>query len=108
MASAVNRHAVIFPHVTSRSPRAQRKRDAKKAGQTSIDTHPDRVPKVKTSKIGVQIIDAPYTAQPKGKHRHLCRQIESKMALTDGRRGYGSSTRVGFVAPLGNTQEGQL
>ncbi|KAK3396920.1 hypothetical protein B0T20DRAFT_355958, partial [Sordaria brevicollis] len=38
--------------------------------------------------------------------RHLCRQSESKMRdLTVGKRGYESSTRVGSVAPLGNTKE---
>jgi hypothetical protein len=37
--------------------------------------------------------------------RCLCRQNESKMVLTVGCRGYRSSTRVGSVAPLGNTKE---
>ncbi|KAK4660164.1 LOW QUALITY PROTEIN: hypothetical protein QC762_0016160 [Podospora pseudocomata] len=32
-------------------------------------------------------------------------QIESKRLLTVGHRGYRSSTRVGSVAPLGNTKE---
>jgi hypothetical protein len=45
------------------------------------------------------------TAAARGHDRHLCRQVESKMDLTVGCRGYGSSTRVGSVAPLGNTKE---
>ncbi|KAK4159702.1 hypothetical protein QBC43DRAFT_271863 [Cladorrhinum sp. PSN259] len=39
-------------------------------------------------------------------YRHLFRQVESKKRLlTVGCRGYCSSTRVGSVAPLGNTKE---
>ncbi|KAK4649178.1 uncharacterized protein QC761_0018680 [Podospora bellae-mahoneyi] len=56
-------------------------------------------------KIRVQIIATLYTVAAQGHSRHLCRQIESKRLLTVGHRGYRSSTRVGSVAPLGNTKE---
>ncbi|CAP67784.1 uncharacterized protein PODANS_1_16680, partial [Podospora anserina S mat+] len=46
-----------------------------------------------------------YSRSTKASDRHLCRQIESKRLLTVGHRGYRSSTRVGSVAPLGNTKE---
>ncbi|KAL2179632.1 uncharacterized protein P884DRAFT_172958, partial [Thermothelomyces heterothallicus CBS 202.75] len=48
-----------------------------------------------------------YTAvAQRANNRHLCRQVESKkQSLTVGCRGYRSSTRVGSVAPLGNTKE---
>ncbi|KAL0475739.1 hypothetical protein QR685DRAFT_602908, partial [Neurospora intermedia] len=44
---------------------------------------------------------------PLNTNRHLCRQSESRIKrdLTVGKRGYSSSTRVGSVAPLGNTKE---
>ncbi|KAK4118280.1 hypothetical protein N657DRAFT_715966, partial [Parathielavia appendiculata] len=74
------------------------------AGQTSIDTHPARAPEGKTSrKPGYR--SSPLSIQPQheASNRHLCRQSESKKDLTVGYRGYRSSTRVGSVAPLGNT-----
>ncbi|KAK3319841.1 hypothetical protein B0T19DRAFT_273133 [Cercophora scortea] len=49
------------------------------AGQTSIDTHPARAPKGKTSRAGYR--SSPLSIQPRHKasDRRLCRQIESKM-----------------------------
>ncbi|KAK4460797.1 hypothetical protein QBC42DRAFT_331511, partial [Cladorrhinum samala] len=78
------------------------------AGQTSFDTHPTRAPKGKSSKCRVQIIATLYTACSEERDRCLFRQVESKKKkgfLTVGCRGYCSSTRVGSVAPLGNTKE---
>ncbi|KAK4149721.1 hypothetical protein C8A00DRAFT_18633 [Chaetomidium leptoderma] len=87
-------------------PRTQRKQ--KKAGQTSINTHPARAPKGKTSRSrGTDHRHSLYSRSPEGaSDRRLCRQSESKKwDLTVGCRGYRSSTRVGSVAPLGNTKE---
>ncbi|KAK4199572.1 hypothetical protein QBC40DRAFT_150699, partial [Triangularia verruculosa] len=70
----------------------------------SIPTPLER-PKARPQETGVQIIATLYTATAQGQDRHLCRQVESKRLLTVGHRGYRSSTRVGSVAPLGNTKE---
>ncbi|CAP67526.1 uncharacterized protein PODANS_6_11800 [Podospora anserina S mat+] len=77
------------------------------AGQTSIDTHPVQAPEGKTSRNrGTDHRHSLYSRSTKASDRHLCRQVESKKRLlTVGRRGYRSSTRVGSVAPLGNTKE---
>ncbi|KAK4136038.1 hypothetical protein BT67DRAFT_346494, partial [Trichocladium antarcticum] len=77
------------------------------AGQTSVDTHPAQAPKGKTSRSrGTDHRHSLYSRSPRASDRRLCRQIESQMRdLTVGCRGYGSSTRVGSVAPLGNTKE---
>ncbi|KAK0626323.1 hypothetical protein B0T14DRAFT_577704, partial [Immersiella caudata] len=52
----------------------------------------------------VQIIAHSLYSRGLANGRHLCRQSESKRVLTVGCRGYGSSTRVDSVAPLGNTK----
>jgi hypothetical protein len=64
-------------------PSSTTKKERKRPVRLPSNTHPDRAPKGKTSKDGVQIIARPlYSRRPKGNDRHLCRQIEGKKALT--------------------------
>ncbi|KAK3684065.1 hypothetical protein B0T22DRAFT_385300, partial [Podospora appendiculata] len=69
----------------------------------STPTLPER-PKARPRKQGTDHRHSLYSQGTKAVNRRLCRQTESKMVLTVGRRGYCSSTRVGSVAPLGNTK----
>ncbi|KAK0668397.1 hypothetical protein QBC41DRAFT_208104, partial [Cercophora samala] len=66
------------------------------------NTHPIRAPKSKSSRDGVQII---ATFCSKSQHKCQAGNRESKKASLCRCRGYRSSTRVGSVAPLGNTKE---
>ncbi|KAK0705423.1 hypothetical protein B0H67DRAFT_383556 [Lasiosphaeris hirsuta] len=86
--------------------RNEKRKEKDMAGQTSVDTHPARAPESKTSKTGYRSSPTLYTAAvPETSDHHPCGRSESKMVLTVGRRGYESSSRVGFVALLGNTKE---
>ncbi|KAK1836482.1 hypothetical protein QBC39DRAFT_87128 [Podospora conica] len=81
------------------------KKKRKKAGQTSIGTHPARAPEGKTSRQGSDH-RTPSIQPPARDNRRLCRQSEGeKSANCWASRGYESSTRVGSVAPLRNTKE---
>ncbi|KAH6649326.1 hypothetical protein F5144DRAFT_3053 [Chaetomium tenue] len=66
-----------LPHIPSRARESNEKK--KKAGQTSIDTHPARAPEGKTSKRrGTDHRHSLYSRSPRASDRRLCRQIESK------------------------------
>ncbi|KAK3321353.1 hypothetical protein B0T19DRAFT_264208 [Cercophora scortea] len=74
----------------------KKKRWENRAGQTSIDTHPARAPKGKTSKAGYR--SSPLSIQPRHKRasdRHLRRQIESKMVS------HCRAPRILFINPGG-------
>ena len=76
----------------------------KKAGQTSIDTHPTRAPKGKTSRQGPD--HRTLSIQPLLRETAtFAGRARVKSANCWASRGYGSSTRVGSVAPLRNTKE---
>ncbi|KAK4198645.1 hypothetical protein QBC40DRAFT_89988, partial [Triangularia verruculosa] len=76
------------------------------AGQTSIDTHPAQAPEGKTSRNrGTDHRHSLYSRSTRPATATFAGRSRVKRLLTVGRRGYRSSTRVGSVAPLGNTKE---
>ena len=77
----------------------------KKAGQTSIDTHPTRAPKGKTSRQGPD--HRTLSIQPLWRETAtFAGRARVKKVLTVGQaEDMKSSTRVGSVAPLRNTKE---
>jgi hypothetical protein len=94
----------IFFLMSQASLRAQRKKRVE--GRSDFHRHPPRLSARRQDlKIGVQIIAALYTAEAQGQRPPPLQADREHVVLTVGRRGYCSSTRVGSVAPLGNTKE---
>ena len=92
--------------LTSRAePEKATKRRKRPVRLPSTPTPPER-PKARPRKGGVQIIATLYTvAAQKPATAAFAGRSRVKKDLTVGCRGYCSSTRVGSVAPLGNTKE---